>query len=191
MFSDESTIAVLDDRVQSVRRRPGEEFQPDCLQKTVKFPQKIMVWGAISVHGTSRLHIVEGMMNQTKYIEVLRGRLLPQVTEWYGDRPWIFQQDSAPCHTAKSVKKWCADNGVELLPWAGNSPDMNPIESLWCLLKNEIHEVPITTKKQLIERLIKVWFHSDRIKDLCRTLIRGMSKRVQALKSAKGGQTDY
>ena len=191
VFSDESTIAVLDDRVQSARRRPGEEFQPDCLQKTVKFPQKIMVWGAISVHGTSRLHIVEGMMNQTKYIEVLRGRLLPQVTEWYGDRPWIFQQDSAPCHTAKSVKKWCADNGVELLPWAGNSPDMNPIESLWCLLKNEIHEVPITTKKQLIERLIKVWFHSDRIKDLCRTLIRGMPKRVQALKSAKRGQTDY
>ena len=66
VFSDESTIAVLDDRVQSVRRRPGEEFQPDCLQKTVKFPQKIMVWGAISVHGTSLLHIVEGMMNQTK-----------------------------------------------------------------------------------------------------------------------------
>lgn len=191
MFSDESTIAVLDDRVQSVRRRPGEEFERDCLQKTVKFPQKIMVWGAISVHGTSRLHIVEGMMNQTKYIEVLRGRLLPQVTEWYGDRPWIFQQDSAPCHTAKSVKKWCAENGVELLPWAGNSPDMNPIESLWCLLKNEIHEVPITTKTKLIERLIKVWFHSDRIKDLCRTLVCGMPRRVQALNSAKGGQTDY
>ena len=87
VFSDESTIAVLDDCVQTVRRRPGEEFLPECLKKTVKFSAKIMVWGAISVHGTSRLHIVEGNMNQVKYIEVLKGRLLPQIKEWYGEQP--------------------------------------------------------------------------------------------------------
>lgn len=191
VFSDESTIAVLDDRVQSVRRRPGEEFLPECLVKTVKFPQKIMVWGAISVHGTSRLNIVEGTMNQVKYIEVLRGRLLPQVKEWYGNRPWIFQQDSAPCHTAKSVKKWCQEHRVRLLPWAGNSPDMNPIESLWCILKDEIHETSITTKQQLIQRLIRVWFHSNRIKELCKKLINGMPRRVKALMAAKGCQTKY
>lgn len=191
IFSDESTISVLDDRVQSVRRRVGEEYKPECLKKTVKFPQKIMVWGAISVHGTSRIHIVEGMMNQTKYIQVLRTRLLPQVKEWYDNKPWIFQQDSAPCHTARSVKTWCSENDVKLLPWAGNSPDMNPIESLWSILKDEIHDVPITTKRDLIERLIHVWFHSDKIRNLCRTLIVGMPRRVRALKLAKGGPTDY
>lgn len=191
VFSDESTIAVLDDRVQTVRRRPGEEFIPECLKKTVKFPAKIMVWGAISVHGTSRLHIVEGTMNQVKYIEVLKGRLLPQIREWYGEQPWIFQQDSAPCHTAKSVKTWCAQNGVQLLPWAGNSPDMNPIESLWGILKDEIHNEPITTKQELICHLIQVWFKSEKIQRLCKTLISGMPRRVEALMAAKGGQTKY
>lgn len=185
MFSDESTVAVLDDRVQTVRRRAGEEFLQECLQKTVKHSQKIMVWGAISVHGTSRLKIVDGMMNQYKYIEVLENQLLPQTREWFGDTPWIFQQDSAPCHTARYVKTWCEQNGVELLSWPGNSPDMNPIESLWCTLKNEIHEVPITTKERLIERLIHVWFHSDKIKQLCKTLITKMPQRVEALKAAK------
>lgn len=150
-----------------------------------------MVWGAISVHGTSRLHIVHGTMNQEKYIEVLKNRLLPQVNDWFGNKPWIFQQDSAPCHTARSVKAWCQENSVSLLPWAGNSPDMNPIESLWAALKDEIHEVPITTKKELIARLIHVWFHSDRIKSLCRTLIAGMPRRVKALQLAKGSSTDY
>lgn len=191
VFSDESTIAVLDDRVQSVRRRSGEEFLPECLKKTVKFPAKIMVWGAISVHGTSRLHIVEGTMNAVKYIEVLRGRLLPQIREWYGEQPWIFQQDSAPCHMAKAVKTWCAQNDVQLLPWAGNSPDMNPIESLWDILKDEIHKEPITTKQTLIQRLIQVWFHSEKIQELCKTLINGMPRRVEALKNAKGCQTKY
>ena len=81
-FSDENTISILDDRVQTVCRRKGEEFDPQCLKKTVKFPQKIMIWGAISVHGTSRLHIVSGTMNAQKYISVLRIRLLPQIKDW-------------------------------------------------------------------------------------------------------------
>jgi len=42
-----------------------------------KFTAKIRVWGAILLHGTSRLHIVKVIMNQTKYVRVLDGRLLP------------------------------------------------------------------------------------------------------------------
>lgn len=53
VFSDESIIRVMDDRVLTVRRWLSEEFMPECLKKTVTFPQKIMVWRAISVHGTS------------------------------------------------------------------------------------------------------------------------------------------
>ena len=190
IFSDESTIAVLDDRVQSVRRRQGEEFKPECL-KTLKFPSKIMVWGAISVHGPSRLHIVEGTMNGAKYISMLNSRLLPQIRNWFEQEPCIFQQDSAPCHTAKAVYAWFKTNKIKVLKWPRNSPDMNPIESMWNQLKDEIHNVPITTKVQLIERLIQVWFHSPKIRKMCQDLIKGMPKRVEALKNAKGGQTKY
>ena len=191
ILSDESTIAVLDDRVQSVRRRQGEEFKPECLKKTLKFPSKIMVWGAISVHGPSRLHIVEGTMNGAKYISMLNSRLLPQIRNWFEQEPCIFQQDSAPCHTAKAVYAWFKTNKIKVLKWPGNSPDMNPIESMWNQLKDEIHNVPITTKVQLIERLIQVWFHSPKIRKMCQDLIKGMPKRVEALKNAKGGQTKY
>ena len=75
VFCYESTISILDDRVQTVRRRKSEEFDPQCLKKTVKFPQKITVWGAISIHGTSRLHTISGTMNAQKYISVLQTRL--------------------------------------------------------------------------------------------------------------------
>jgi len=191
IFSDESTIAVLDDRVQSVRRRQGEEFKPECLKKTLKFPSKIMVWGAISVHGPSRLHIVEGTMNGAKYISMLNSRLLPQIRDWFEQEPCIFQQDSTPCHTAKAVYAWFKTNKIKVLKWPGNSPDMNPIESMWNQLKDEIHNVPITTKVQLIERLIQVWFHLPKIRKMCQDLIKGMPKRVEALQIAKGGQTKY
>ena len=60
IFSDESTIAVLNKRIQTLRRRRGEESWSDRIRK-------IMVWGAISIHGTSRLFIVERTMNAKKY----------------------------------------------------------------------------------------------------------------------------
>ena len=90
-----------------------------------------MVWGAISVHGTSRLHIVQGTMNQMKYVEMLEGRLLRQETEWFPDKNFIFQQDGAPCHTGKMSMKWFKTKKIRVLKWPGNSPDMNPIENVW------------------------------------------------------------
>ena len=56
-----------------------------------------MVWGAFSLHGTSRLFIVEGNIDAAKYTEMVNSRLKPQNKEWFGGKPYIFQQDLAPC----------------------------------------------------------------------------------------------
>ena len=93
-FLDESIIAVLDDKVQTVRRRSGEKFLPQRLKKTVNSSCQDHDLLAISVYGTSRLHIVERTMNQVKYIQVLEGRLMRQVREWFPGNDSIFQQDA-------------------------------------------------------------------------------------------------
>ncbi len=46
------------------------------------------------------------------------------------DADFIFQQDLAPAHTAKSTKCWSNDHGFDVLDWPANSPDLNPIENL-------------------------------------------------------------
>ena len=74
---------------------------------------------------------------------------------------------------------------------AGNSPDMNPIENLWESLKNEIHSEPISTKRELIQKLINVWFHSEKNSRFCKNFIECMPERIKALKSSKGRQTKY
>ena len=68
---------------------------------------------------------------------------------------------------------------------------MNSLESLWDILKDEIHKVPITNNILHVECLIHMWFHSEKNKVMCGSLICGMSRRVAALKQAKGGQTKY
>ena len=48
VFSDDGTLQILDDRTSAVRRRVGEEYHPDCVIRTVKHPQSIMLWGVCS-----------------------------------------------------------------------------------------------------------------------------------------------
>ncbi len=48
---------------------------------------------------------------------------------------FFFQQDLAPAHTAKS---WLNDHGVTVLDWPANSPDPNPIENLWSIVKRKM-----------------------------------------------------
>ena len=45
-------------------------------------------------------------------------------------------EDGAPAHCAATTKQWHTQHGVKLFGgWLGNSPDLNPIESLWLQMK--------------------------------------------------------
>ncbi len=64
--------------------------------------------------------------------------MLPSADKLYGDADFIFQQDLAPAHTAKGTKSWFNDHGVTVLDWPANSPDLNPIENLWGIVKRKM-----------------------------------------------------
>ncbi len=66
--------------------------------------------------------------------------LLPSADQLFKDADFIFQQDLAPAHTAKSTKSWLNDHGVGVLDWPANSPDLNLIENLYCQEENEEQE---------------------------------------------------
>ncbi|GFW41013.1 transposable element Tcb1 transposase [Trichonephila clavipes] len=104
--SDESQFCISDNQSSAyVRRRTHDEFSPQCLKPTVKYPTKVMVWGSMSSHGVGRLHIVRGTMKAMNYIEILQNKLLPTARYLFRNQSWVFQDDNAPCHRAKVVQK--------------------------------------------------------------------------------------
>ncbi len=71
------------------------------------------------------------------YQDILEHFMLPSADQLFKDADFIFQQDLAPAHTAKSTKSWLNDHSVGLLDWPVNSPDLNPIENLTVLSRGK------------------------------------------------------
>jgi len=49
-------------------------------------------------------------------------------------------QDNAPAHSAEFTKHWLKQNVKEVLEHPPQSPDLNPIEMMWAIMKRQIEK---------------------------------------------------
>ena len=126
-------------------------------------------------------------MNALRYISVLDDHLL-HFMSIHGCT--TFQQDSAPCHKAKSVMNWFQTKKVKVFKWPGNSPDLNPIENLWTLIKKKVCTSNPTTLDELKRTIKEIWC-KDINQNVCKNLTNSMPSRIQKVIKNKGYHTKY
>ncbi len=139
LFSDESMFYIsFGNEGPRVWRKGGEAHGPSCLKSSVKFAKSVMIWGAMSSAGVGPLCFLNTNVTAPVYQKMWEHFILPSTDQLFKDADFIFQQDLAPVHTAKSTKSWLNDHGVGVLDWPANSPDLNPIENLWGIVKRKM-----------------------------------------------------
>ena len=152
-----------------------------------------MVWGCMGWNGVGIMAEVEGRMDAKQYMDILEGNLLTSIQQsGISQEDLLFQQDNDPKHKSKIAIQWFKDQGITLLDWPPQSPDLNPIEHLWTQLKNQLqdnYEVAPKGVWELWERTAKEW---EKIKpEDCQRLIESMPNRLKEVIRAKGGHIRY
>ncbi len=121
----------------------------ESTKSSVKLPQSVMIWAAMSSAGVGPLCFLKSTVNAAIYQDILEHFMLPSAHKLYGDADFIYQQDLASSHTAKDTKSWFNDHGVGVLDWPANSPDLNRIENLCGIVKRQMRDARINNADEL------------------------------------------
>lgn len=194
VFSDESKI----NRFNSDGRswcwiRDGESLQPRQVKQTVKHGGgSVMIWGCMTYNGGGSVIQIKGIMDQHLYRKILADELVPTVDEMeYTADEVIFQHDNDPKHKAKSVQEWLGGQEFSTMWWPAQSPDLNPIEHLWSMIKIGLnkYEAPPRGIIELYSRVEEVYLGIP--KEFFNNLYESMPRRMQAVIKARGRWTKY
>ena len=127
-------------------------------------------------------------INGAVYLSLLEDKLMTHMAILGSTE---FQHDGAPCHWAALVTRWLAEQHISVLgPWLGSSPDLNPIENLWVLMKEKVARAKPSSGNELIRIIKKVWVE-DITPDYCERLARSVPRRIKAVLTSKGHPTKY
>jgi transposase len=195
IWTDEASVEIgRDSSARRVWRTKDEEFLHSCIKPTYKSGRtSVMIWGAI-VHGRLGPLFVfpEGKIKSDVYIDdILKGPFLDfyrSVSEERGRAK--FMEDGAPIHNTIRERQWIIENDIDRLSWCANSPDLNPIEHVWKLLKRNINRRNIARNREELTIIIKEeWGKID--VEFLKNVVESMPRRVQTVIDSNGGHTRY
>ena len=180
---------------------PAQKWNKEMIESYKKGKDiSIIVQGCFQGSGRTDLYILDCDFKSKKhgylansYIEVLDAELARHYQP-----SLIFIQDNALIHTAYKVRDWFKEQRIPCVDQPPCSPDLNPIEHVWKVLKRTVLDLHLKLKdiqgeenicKALGTALQEAW--SLIPKEFFNRLIESIEARVKAVIEAKGWHTKY
>lgn len=199
-FTDESIFTLTGHlNKQNNRVWSGKGNNPHAAVDRVRFPQKVMIWAAMSTNGIRIVPIRENIVTSASYIALLQQHFIPLLHQrGLIEQAWI-QQDGARPHTAIASLRFLMEHfqdrivshkidrfnvGCEYPPY---SPDLNPCDFfLWGYLKDRVYRDNFQNLDELEDRIQREV--DDLPGEMITNAINSMERRVREMMEAGGGR---
>jgi transposase len=151
IFTDETTIFQFS-KPKKVWRQRGEIIKAP----TVKHSIKVHVYGCFSEEGFGNIYCFTENLNADLLCTIYKTTLLPSARKFFGkdNYSWFLQEDNDPKHKSGKAEIWRDKHDIKRISWPSQSPDLNPMENVWAVLKANISNYKLISVKDLI-RIIK------------------------------------
>ena len=168
LFSDEKIFTIEEaHNPQNVRiYAPDRQSIPRSKKQVFRtqHPASVMVWAGVSCQGkTNLIFIPQGTkVNAAVYKNtILEAEVKELGSRMFGNEHWVFQQDSAPSHKAKSTQQWLSENVpafISTSEWPATSPDLNPLDYfVWGRLQGAVNNKRHKSLEELKRSLKREW----------------------------------
>ena len=146
---------------------------------------RVMMWAGIIEDKLVGSFKVGGIkINSKHYVAFLKENFIPwfKKQKFSFKRNLIFMQDNAPSHVARNSLQYLPKvgfSGHRLMKWPAYSPDLNPIENLWSILKRMLYQDgrQLSTKDELWQTIVDA---ADSLApDVVRSLTSTINKRAR------------
>ena len=156
VFSDESRVCLGPDN-GLLWRRYGQ-YDENIFIEEGQFPPGLLIFGSIGKGYKGRLQIIQGNVDAKKYCAILTDSgVLEDIARMSESQPVVFMQDGARCHTAFKAMTFIRQKVKVISEWPPNSPDLNPIEMLWSILKYTVKSRSPKNLQELEEAIEFAW----------------------------------
>lgn len=147
-----------------------------------KHSDKLNIWALINVD-FKKIHVFSENMNADKYISILKDNLLND------NRIKYILCDNDSKHTSKKANNFYTKNNIKIIDFPSYSPDLNPIENIFSVLKMNIQKRKNEIKRENFKEIItETWSNID--KTIIQNTILSMPNRLKRLIELKGGYID-
>ena len=196
IWSDESSFEIGKNlrQFRLWQLRPYKRYAWDCIAPTFRSGRTlVMVWGAFTNFDKCPLVIMPLDNRTTSNFVTIAFEAILSRFKLLHDHPQQLKlmEGGALVHCSSFLFKGRQAHGMAQLIWHANSPNLNPIENLWKIVKDLLRHRPRPKIKEEMEKKpIQSTWYTTSLEQL-QTLIRTMHDRMQAVILARGGSTRW